>query len=410
MPLIVEPIAGVKSVALCWLVAGGSSRDPADKQGLSSMWSELLLRGAGARSARELANALDAVGASHSINTGVFHLAIAATTTGERLADLLPILTDMVLTPRFEEDAIEPTRELSLMEIEALKDDPHGRVMLLLRENHAPPPINRSGLGTPMGLRSITRTDIVEQWSAIAKPRGSILAIAGAVDPDAVHDQLERLLESWEGETTPVSWDAPTTRGLHCVTEETNQVHIALAHDAPPERDAVSALERIVAAVLSGGMAGRLFTEVRERRSLCYSVNASYSASRDFGRVVAYVGSTPDKAQEALDTLAGELQRINGSTNTGGGATQEEFDRAVVGLRSRVVMSGESTAARAAALASDMYRLGRPRTLDEILEPIKRATLDDVNRYLESRTLGDMTIATIGPAALAAPAATASTR
>ena len=152
--------------------------------------------------------------------------------------------------------------------------------------------------------------------------------------------------------------------------------------------------------VLSGGMSGRLFTEVREKRGLCYSVSAGYRAERDFGAVTAYVGTTPERAQESLDVLTQELQRIH---TPAGAITQEEFQRAVIGSKSRLIFSGESTGARAAALAADQHRVGRPRSLGELAEEIDRVTLDQVNNYLTRRSLGTPTIQTLGPAELTAP-------
>ena len=189
-------------------------------------------------------------------------------------------------------------------------------------------------------------------------------------------------------------------------TQDTAQVHIALAHDAPSESDPDAPLERVVASALSGGMSGRLFTEVREKRSLCYSVNASYGTDRTFGRVAAYVGTTPERAQEALDVLWNELMRINGpkrGAGIGGGITQSEFDRAIIGMTSRLVMSGESSSARATALAQDIRKIGRPRSLEERVSEIQRLTLKQVNEYLIRRRLGTCSVATIGKSALKAP-------
>jgi predicted Zn-dependent peptidase len=145
-------------------------------------------------------------------------------------------------------------------------------------------------------------------------------------------------------------------------------------------------------------MSGRLFTEVREKRGLCYSVSAGYSSGREFGSVTGYVGTTPERAQESLSVLLAEMDRINRS-----GIEESELRRAVIGMKSRLVFSGESTGARAAALASDQHRLGRPRSLAELADEIDRVTLEQVNNYLRSRTMGRVTIQTLGPVALVDP-------
>jgi predicted Zn-dependent peptidase len=112
------------------------------------------------------------------------------------------------------------------------------------------------------------------------------------------------------------------------------------------------------------------------------------------------VGTTPDKAQESIDVLVGELQRL---TTPAGRVTPEEFARAKVGMKSGLIFSGESTASRAASLAADQRKLGRPRSLDELAAKIDAATLDQLNSYLARRTLGRVTIQTLGPKELRPP-------
>ena len=105
-----------------------------------------------------------------------------------------------------------------------------------------------------------------------------------------------------------------------------------------------------------------------------------------------------------LDVLITELHRINGPVAQGGGIDASELERAKIGLKSSLVFSGESTGARAAALASDMHRLGRARSLDEMNAAIERVTLDDMNEYLARRRLQGTTIVTLGPKSLNPPA------
>jgi predicted Zn-dependent peptidase len=401
LPLVIETIPGVRSAGLTWLLPAGSARDPDDKQGLCAMASELLLRGAGDLDSRQQADAFDRLGASRHAEVGTMHLSITCTCLGARLHDVLPLLTDTIRRPRFDENAIEPVRDLCLQSLDALEDDPADRVMLLAKQFHAPAPINRSGMGEREHLERLTRDDLVSAWRHGAVPRGSILGIAGAVDPDAVTKRLNELLAGWEGAAPDLAWSGDAPRGYHHITDDTSQVQVTLMHDSPPEHEPDAMLERIATSALSGGMSGRLFTEVREKRGLCYSVSASYLTDREYARTVAYVGTTPQRAQESLDVLVAELQRLH---DPAGRLTQSEYDRAVVGMKSRLVMSGESTGARASALARDLHRVGRPRSLDELARDIDGCTLAKVNDYLARRDLGRMTICTLGPEALTPPA------
>lgn len=397
MPLIVEQMGGVRSASMSWLVPAGVASDPLDRIGLSTMWSELICRGAGDRDSRAHADALDRLGVNISSSPGTTFLRIGATLVGARLEEALPLIVDMVRRPRFDEASLEPSRELALQSIRSLEDDPHERAILSARAAHLGDPLGRSTYGDEAGIRAVSAADIKEGWSSRARPRGSILAMAGDVDADRVRDRLESLLAGWEGASSEPGAGGAPARGYHHVADDTNQVQIVLVHDAPREADDDSMLERVVVSVLSGGMSGRLFTEVRERRGLCYAVSAGYRANREYGLVSAYVGTTPERARTSLKVLSEELARIG---TPAGRVTDEEFQRAVVGLKAGLVMSGESTSARASALAGDVHKIGRPRSLGEIIDKIDAITLDQVNDYLARRSLGTTTVVTLGPEAL----------
>lgn len=399
--LVIERIAGVRSASITWLVPAGYAMDPEAKLGMSAMFAELLLRGAGSLDSRAQVEAFDAIGASRATEVGALTFRLGSTMLGDRFAPAASLLAEMALRPRMDYDAIDPSRDLALQAIAALKDEPQERAGLLLRASHLPSPLNRSGLGTREGLEALEREDLVGGWFARARPVRSIISVAGAVDPAQVRETFSRLLATWTGEYPEPAIGPAPAGGYHHETEQTSQVQVLLAHEAPPEAHPDSVLERFVVAVLSGGMSGRLFSEVREKRGLCYSVSASYRGDRDYGVVSSYVGTTPERAQESLDVLHAELRRIMSGP---GAVTPDEFDRAKVGLKSSVVFGGESTAARAGALASDMRRLGRPRSLREVSDTIDRVTLDQVNAYLARRSMGRTTIATLGPAPLQPPA------
>ena len=399
LPLVVEPLAGVRSAAISWVLPAGTSTEPADRLGLSSLGAELLLRGAGPLDSRAQADALDALGVIRSTDVTGYYLRVTATMLGTHLLDALPLLVDLVRRPRFDAEQIEPARALALQALASLRDNPQERAGLLLSQRHNPVPLNRSHYGDEAGLSAITRDDLLGWWSARAKPVGAILALAGDVDPDAVAARLNPLLRGWEGRAELAGLARSEHRGTyhHEQDDTASQVQIVLAHEAPAEPDPLCPLERMLTAVLSGGSSCRLFSEVREKRGLCYSVSASYTADRAFGRVTAYVGTTPDKAQQSLDVLLAELRKVNAPRESGGGVTAEELARAKTRVKSNLVFAGESSGARAAALAGDMHRLGRPRALAELAAQLDGVTLEALNGYLCRRQMGTPTVVTLGP-------------
>ena len=397
MPLLVEEISGVRSAAISLAIPAGNAEDPVERLGMATMWSEMLLRGCGGRDSRQDADHADTLGITRAASNGSYYLSISAAFLAERLPEVMDLVTDMIFRPLFDLESVEPARELALQSLEALKDDPQERCLTAARERHYRTPFDRSGLGTVDGLTAITHADLVSGWQRKCTPQRAILGVAGAVRCAEVLDLSERAFDGWTGLSPDFPIGPPPSRGYQHITDQSNQVQIVLLHDGPPEnqrndRDAL--LEKIVISVLSGGMSGRLFTEVREKRGLCYSVSASYRGDRTYGVCLAYVGTTPERAQTSLDVLQEQLEHIN---TPAGRVTPEEFARAIVGMKTAVVFSGESTSARAAALVTDQHRLDAPRSLDQLTSMIDSVTLDEVNAYLSRRRLGTFTIQTLGP-------------
>ena len=177
--------------------------------------------------------------------------------------------------------------------------------------------------------------------------------------------------------------------------EDSAQVQIGLAYKAPAPGADGWYENALLMGVLSGGMGARLFTEVREKRGLVYSVAAVSRAVKGFGYSLGYAGTTPERADETLEVLIHELRRIKE------GVREDELERARTGLLSQLVMQGESSGARASALARDTFLLGAPRLVEDIKTSLQNIGLDDLSAYLAKHYDPQFTVLTLGPKALA---------
>ncbi|MCC5830695.1 MAG: insulinase family protein [Phycisphaeraceae bacterium] len=395
--LVGQPMRSAQSMAMSLLTPAGAVMEPEDRQGLTAILAEMIMRGAGDMDSRQHADALDALGVVRNTGNGLLHLRLGATFLADRAEESLPLLLDMVRAPRLPEKELEPCRELALQDIAALADEPQQRVFEELGRRHHPMPFGRSTLGRTEGLGRIDLDSVRRFAGDHLVADGAILALAGRFEFDQMVDRIGSMLESWGGATGTASETSPPPRGYQHESTESAQVHIGLAIDAPNLLSDDSMLERYAVGALSGGMSGRLFAEVREKRGLCYAVGARYSADRDRGTILVYAGTRPERAQETLDVTVAELSRL------AEGIDADEFDRVRVGLKSTAVMQGESTTARAASMAADQYIYGKPRTLTEIVEEIEEVTLDKVNDYLAHRPARAITMVTIGPKPLNDP-------
>jgi predicted Zn-dependent peptidase len=240
-------------------------------------------------------------------------------------------------------------------------------------------------------LQSLTAAktrDLAKSYLSVPQ---AIFSVAGKYDFDAVCRQLEAAFGDVGGEPLkPLVLGKKGPKYTH-VPNEGAQVHIGLMTGTARFMDKEYYDARTAVSVLSGGMSSRLFTEVREKRGLCYAIGAKYHSLREAAGISCYAGTTPDKAQETLDVIVGEFHRL------AEGIDEPELERAKIGLKSAMIMQSESSSSRAGAIGSDYYMLGRVRTLDEIKQRIGACTVDSVLGFLRSHPFEDFTIVTVGP-------------
>jgi predicted Zn-dependent peptidase len=209
---------------------------------------------------------------------------------------------------------------------------------------------------------------------------------------------VEELFSDWSGATPTL--EAPEVVSepvFQHIQQDTAQVQIGIAYKGVPSTDVDFYNYRVATSVLSGGMGARLFTEVREKRGLVYSVSAGAHSHRGIGFTLAYAGTQPERAQESLDVLTGELVRMKD------GVTEQEVERAKIGMLSGLVMQEESSRARAGAIARDMWMLGRVRSLDEVTEKINAVTAASIAEFYDRSPAKDFSIVTLGPRELQRP-------
>jgi predicted Zn-dependent peptidase len=286
-----------------------------------------------------------------------------------------------------------------LQNLAGLEDDPGHRAMAMLRRLHLPSPWGMPTEGISAEVEAATLADVETFLAARMQPTGLIVAVAGRIDWNAFVDRVTALMGDWRGEPGPAVVAGP--RGPHVghVPHESQQTHIALGWSVPPARDDDSAICKAVLTILGGGTSSRLFTEVREKRGLCYGVSAGYSSQRDFATAVCHAGTTAARAQETLDVMLAEIDRLPGSIDA------DELERVKAKVASGLVMQQESTASRAGALASQWYHLGRVRSIEEELARYDRLDVPLLEDWLASRPPRDLSVVSLGPEPLEIPGA-----
>jgi len=401
MVILGERMEYVQSVSFCFMLPAGSAKLPEGVCGAANIITDWIFRGAGAKSSRELGDALDGLGLHRSSSVSSSHISLQATLEATNLAQALGLYADIIIRPHLKEDEFELAKGLAIDEVKSLDDDPRAKVMLKVRENFFPPPLGRPTIGKIDELQALTP----EKTAGIVKdkfnPSQTIFTVAGKYDFTAVCKQMEDLFGDWQSpsrsqqdknlEKQKASNKQQELKKYTHISDETAQVHIGLMTETvkPTDEDYYNA--QVAVSVLSGGPAARLFTQVREKRGLCYAIGAQYYGLKEAAGIMCYAGTTPQYAQETLDIIIQEFHRL---ANT---ITQEEIARAKVGLKSSLILRSESSSSRATAIGSDYYILRRVRALDEIKSKIEACDLDSVRRFLRNNMFKDFTIVTIGP-------------
>ena len=391
MAVIGEPMEGVESVAFGFMLPAGASRLPEGCCGASNVIADWIFRGAGNKNSRELSDALDGLGLHRVGAVSSSHITVGAALEAGNLAQAIQLYADIILRASLKKDQFKLAKQLAIDSVHSLDDEPRQKVMLKLREQFYPPPLGRSTVGDIDELQDLTdestRRTIRENFNLSQ----TIFAVAGKYDFDAVCRQIENLFQVNEQTTLGQLKTGQKAGKYSHIDNEGAQVHIGLMTETVKPTDGNYYNARVAVSVLSGGMSARLFTEVREKRGLCYAIGARYHNLKEAAGIMCYAGTTPEKAQETLDVIIGEFKRL------GKGISEEEVDRAKVGLKSSLILQSESSSSRAGAIGNDYYILGRVRSLDEIKDKIEQTTADSVLSFLQNNNFEDFTVVTIGP-------------
>lgn len=388
--LLGEHLPGLESVAIAFHTPAGAVHDGPGRCGLATLAGEMMLRGAGDRDTRQIVEDLEGAGVQWAQAVSTSHASFSGAMVARQLAVALPIYADILRRPILAEDEFENARQMVLQNLAGTEDDPVQRTFVALRELHYPSPFGTPAEGRSEDVERLSAADVRRFVAEHVRPTGTIIAIAGRIDWDDFVPRIEALFGDWE--TRPPVAVAPGPRGprVRHVPHDSQQTHIALAWSAPPYRRDSSYEATAALAVLGGGSSSRLFSEVRERRGLCYSVSAGYQTHRDFAMAVCYSGTTAARAQETLDVMLGEIRRLPGTIQ------EAELERVRARAKSALVMQQESSAARAGGIARQWYHLGTIRTLADELARYDRIGVAPVEDWLARNPVVDLSVVSLG--------------
>ncbi|MGN0072839.1 MAG: M16 family metallopeptidase [Coriobacteriales bacterium] len=393
--VVTEHMGGVRSAALGLWVRTGSRDEEPQMGGISHFMEHMLFKGTPTRSALEISAAFDALGAEANAFTTKEQTCFYARMMDENLDPCFQILADMLVNASFEPMAAQPEREVVIEEIARSEDTPDDYVFDIFSAAALPEcALGRPILGTRATVAGFGQEELRAYHSANYVGGNVTVACCGNVS----HAQVAQLAQEYLGglrpgprRVRPALRHAAPLR-LSALEKDSEQAHVVLGCPAVSQTDPRRHAYALVDAALGGSMSSRLFTEVREKRGLAYSVFSTSQLYEDCGQFMVYAGTRPDKLAQLLQLLRQELQRM-----AQGGITEDELHRVREMVCGSYVLSQESP-------RSHMLRLGKMACsgmelyeLDETLHSYRAVTLEQVNQAAFELLSQEMTAAVISP-------------
>jgi predicted Zn-dependent peptidase len=399
MRLVTESMPGVRSVTLGVWVSVGSRDEPQRIAGASHFLEHLLFKGTRTRTARDIAEAFDAVGGDLNAYTGKEHTTFYARVLDKDLPMAVEYLCEMLQESVLRPADLDAERQVILEEINMHEDAPDELVHDVLASTLWPEdPLGRPVLGTIQTISAMSRDQVRRFWKKHYVPGNFIVAAAGNLEHEEVGSLVTSFMDTGPevqpGRGTMVkAHAAPKAFGKVTVRKRpTEQAHLSVGIAALPRSDPRRYAFGVVNDALGGGMSSRLFQEIREKRGLAYSVYSYHSMFAETGEFVVYAGTTPSKAEDVLTIIDRQLEEVAQK-----GVTDDELERAKEHLKGSTMLALEETSGRMSRLGKSELAHGEILSLDEVIERIDAVTPEDCRDIAEEVLTRPRALAVIGP-------------
>lgn len=383
--VLCEQLPHLRSVSMGVWVKAGSILEREHENGLSHLIEHMAFKGTGRRSAKQIAQEMDAVGGYLNAATSKLCTCYYAKVIDENLPLAADILSDIVRFPAIDPKELDKERNVVLEEISMTDDSPEDVAYdLIASAMFGKQPLGQTILGPRELIASYTREDILAFRARHYSPMNTCVAIAGNFDLNQVKDLMAQRFGDWTGgagEIFPVNAVNQRPQTL-TADKDTEQAHICLGYRGKPLGDADAYPMAVFNSIRGGGMSSRLFQRIREESAMAYSVYSAPSAYPHCGDFTIYAAVSPRNVKTVLAQIDEETSLLVRE-----GATQEEFDMAKAQLKGGFILGQESAYNRMNSMGSNMALMNRVITTDETIRRIEAVTPEDVRR-VAAETLG----------------------
>lgn len=386
-----DKIDHVETVALGVWLNIGTRHEKKSENGIAHMLEHMAFKGTLTRSALDISKAIEDVGGYMNAYTSREMTAYYVRVLRKDVELAVDILADILQHSVFDAEEFSREQGVILQEIGRSNDTPDDVVFDYFQETcFGDHPMGWATLGTEDIIKSLTPQAVKSYMDRHYGVKNMVFSAAGHID----HDQLCGLVDrhftklSDKGDQTPLP--AEYRGGDFRKLKELEQVHVVLGLPTVNVFDPTYYDYMILASILGGGMASRLFHEIREKRGLVYTISADQYSYADAGMLTIYAGTSPKEVEQLLPVVCDELKK---ATHT---ITEEEVNRAKNQMQAGLLMGLESTSHRCERLAKQVHLFNRPIPMEEILEKLNRVNVQSVQNACKSLLNGKPTLTTLG--------------
>ncbi|HUM15926.1 MAG TPA: pitrilysin family protein [Candidatus Nitrosotalea sp.] len=382
-------------VAVSLFVRVGSRWETEEDAGITHLLQQVMLKGTTTRSALQIAEAAEGLGGGVSASADMDFSEIRATALARNWKMMLELVADVALRPTLPASEIDGERRAMLTALRSRQDQPFPLAMdTILGRVYGNHPYGRPVLGRAAALERINRDTLLTHYQRFYRAPRMILAVSGDITVREVVAEATRLFgdaPAGAGEPDPALPTAAARADRTVLVKPAAQAQVLVAFLAPPTSHPDYAAVKVLATALGGGMAGRLFTEVRDKQGLAYSTGGSYPSRLGPGVFFTQLGTAPANQARAEAAMLAELDRIRRDP-----VSSTELARAKAYLLGQFALD-RRTNARLAWYDAFFEALGMgPDFADRYARAVEVVTADDVQRVARTY-LTTPTIVTLGP-------------
>lgn len=355
--VVCDPVPGLQTVALSVVAGRGARYEDETRSGWSHLLEHMVFKGAGGRTARGIVEVIEAEGGHINAATGYERTSFQVRALKDGLDLGSSVIADLVLRPAMDAGDLAREKQVVAQEIAEAADAPDDLVFELAQEAaYAGQPLGRPILGTTASIGRATPETLSEWRQALYGPESLVVSAAGAVDEDELLRLAERDFGHAEGPSLPPPEPAHFEGGVRPVARKLEQANVVLLLPAVGVLDPDYFTLRLLAEILGGGMASRLFQEAREKRGLAYAIDAYSETYADTGVLGVFAGCDAKDAGELAEVTAQQIRLLVEPVG------EAELSRAKAQLKGSMFMGRESALARAEQAAGQVLLFGE--TLD----------------------------------------------